>query len=187
MKNRSLFSRTEMLSMNIDTLEERGVSVQDIAEVAFAQQSKWSKDISIQDCIESVEKILSLRDTFHILQLGAEIDRLTEDNLIKEPLRTILHEDLGLFGIDELFGLEIAGLYGTIGKTNFGDIDVNKPLIVGTLNHDGKGESDACHTFLDDIVGAIAAAASTRVAQMANENEALKDPMYKEIKFDFDE
>jgi phosphatidylglycerophosphatase A len=186
MKNRSLFSRDEMLTMNVAMLEKRGVKVKDIAEVAFAQQSKWSKDISIQECISSVEKILSLRDTFHILQLGAEIDRLTEENLIGEPLRTILHEDLGLFGIDELFGLEIAGLYGTIGKTNFGDIDVNKPLIVGRLNHDGKGSSEACHTFMDDIVGAIAAAASTRVAQMANEEEARKDPMYKEIKFDFD-
>jgi phosphatidylglycerophosphatase A len=186
MKNRSLFSRDEMLEMNIATLEKRGVSVAEIAEVAFAQQSKWSKDISLHDCIRSVEKILSLRDTFHILQLGAEIDRLTEDNLIEEPLRTILHEDLGLFGIDELFGLEIAGLYGTIGKTNFGDIDVNKPLVVGKLNHDGKGSSEACHTFLDDIVGAIAAAASTRVAQMSNENEARKDPQYQEIKFDFD-
>lgn len=186
MKTRSLYSRDEMFAMNVATLENRGVSITAIAEVAYAQQAKWSKDISLQDCLESVEKILSLRDTFHILQLGAEIDRLTEENQIQEPLRTILHEDLGLFGIDELFGLEIAGLYGTIGKTNFGDIDVNKPLIVGQLNHDGKGESAACHTFLDDIVGAIAAAASTRVAQMANETEAKKDPMYKEITFDFD-
>ena len=43
-----------------------------------------------------------------------------------------------MFGIDELFGLELAGLYGTIGKTNFGDIDVNKPLVVSRLNDVGK-------------------------------------------------
>ena len=81
-----------------------------------------------------------------------------------------------MFGIDELFGLELAGLYGTIGKTNFGDIDVNKPGIVSKLNEDGKGDKPACHTFLDDIVGALAAAASTRVAQIENEIEANKDP-----------
>jgi phosphatidylglycerophosphatase A len=75
-----------------------------------------------------------------------------------------------------LFGIELAGLYGTIGKTNFGDIDVNKPGIVAKLNYDGKGDKPACHTFLDDIVGAVAAAASTRVAQIENENEARKDP-----------
>ena len=186
MKKRVLFSRNEMLDMNIKTLNERGVSVQEIAEVAHMQQSKWSDDISLKDCVDSVEKILSLRDTFHLLQLGAEIDRLTEENLIREPLREILHQDLGMFGIDELFGLELAGLYGTIGKTNFGDIDVNKPLVVARLNSDGKENKEACHTFLDDIVGAIAAAASTRVAQITNENEARKDPNYKEIRLDFD-
>ncbi len=186
MNPRSLFSRQEMLNMNIRTLEERGVSVEDIAEVAYAQQAKWTADVSKKDCVESVEKILSLRDTFHILQLGAEIDRLTEEKRIREPLREILHNDLGLFGIDELFGLELAGLFGTIGKTNFGDIDVNKPAIIEKLNTQGKEDENVCHTFLDDIVGAIAAAASTRVAQIANENEAKKDPRYKEIKLDFD-
>lgn len=187
MKKRSLYNRDEMLKMNIDTLKERGVSLDEIAEVAYQQQAKWTRDISRKDCLDSVEKILSLRDTFHLLQLGCEIDRLTEENLIREPLREILHSDLGMFGIDELFGLEIAGLYGTIGRTNFGDIDVNKPLIVGQLNHDGKGKKPKCHTFLDDIVGAIAAAASTRVAQITNENEALKQPGYVPLQFDFEE
>lgn len=184
MSQRALYSRSEMLALNIKTLKERTVTVEEIAEVAFRQQSKWSPDISMSTCIDSVEKILSLRDTFHILQLGAEIDRLTEENLIREPIRQILHEDLGMFGVDELFGLEIAGLYGTIGKTNFGDIDVNKPLVVDRLNGDGKHGEGMCHTFLDDIVGAIAAAASTRVAQVTNEELAKKDPTFEEIKFD---
>ncbi len=43
-----------------------------------------------------------------------------------------------------------------------------------------------CHTFMDDIVGAIAAAASTRIAQVINEEEARKDPSIKEIKLDLD-
>jgi len=186
MKNRTLFSREEMLQMNIEKLEERSVSVEEIAEVAFRQQSKWSDDISMQDCITSVEKILSLRDVFHIVQLGAEIDRLTDEKAFNGPILDILLQDLGMFGIDELFGLELAGMYGTIGKTNFGDIDVNKPLVVNRLNGDGKHDGGMCHTFLDDIVGALAAAASTRVAQMTNELEARKDPQVKEFKLDLD-
>ena len=186
MSNRTLFSRKEMLEMNIQTLKERTVSVEEIAEVAFRQQAKWNPDISMKDSIESVEKILSLRDVFHLLQLGAEIDRLTDEHLIQGPIYNILKADLGMFGIDELFGLELAGLYGTIGKTNFGDIDVNKPLVVDRLNEDGKHANGMCHTFLDDIVGAIAAAASTRVAQMTNEAEARKDPTVEEIKLDLD-
>ena len=42
------------------------------------------------------------------------------------------------------------------------------------LNEDGKSGSASCHTFLDDIVGAIAAAASTRVAQIWSEDEAAR-------------
>lgn len=175
-RDRNLFSRDEMLEMNIEILKSRGVSLGEIADIAYKQQSKWNDDISYQECVESVEKILSLRDVFHILQLGAEIDRLTEENAFKGPIQSILASDLGMFGIDELFGIELAGLYGTIGKTNFGDIDVNKPGIVSQLNDKGKGENQACHTFLDDIVGAVAAAASTRVAQIENEIEARKDP-----------
>jgi phosphatidylglycerophosphatase A len=175
-RDKNLFSRGEMLQMNIEMLKKRGVSINDIAEIAFMQQSKWNPDISYQECKDSVEKILSLRDVFHILQLGAEIDRLTEVKAFEGPIQEILASDLGMFGIDELFGLELSGMYGTIGKTNFGDIDVNKPGIVAKLNADGKEDKPACHTFLDDIVGAIAAAASTRVAQIENENEANRDP-----------
>ena len=86
-----------------------------------------------------------------------------------------MEHDLGVFGVDEIFGLDIARLYGAIGQTNFGDIDVNKPGIVAKLNEEGKSGSPACHTFLDDIVGAIAAAASTRVAQIWSEEEAQKE------------
>ena len=185
MSNRTIFSRQEMLELNIETLKERTVTVEEIAEVAFRQQARWNPDISMKEVINSVEKILSLRDVFHLLQLGAEIDRLTDEKLIKGPIYDILKVDLGMFGIDELFGLELAGLYGTIGKTNFGDIDVNKPLVVNRLNEDGK-TGGMCHTFLDDIVGAIAAAASTRVAQISNEEEARKDPSVEEIKLDLD-
>jgi phosphatidylglycerophosphatase A len=173
---KNLFSREEMYYMNVKKLEERGVQISQIAEIAFRQQSKWKPDISYQECLESVEKILSLRDVFHLLQLGAEIDRLTEEKAFHGPIQSILSTDFGLFGIDELFGLELAGLYGTIGKTNFGDIDVNKPGVISVLNDLGKHDGKSCHTFLDDIVGAIAAAASTRVAQVENEIEARRDP-----------
>ena len=100
---------------------------------------------------------------------------MAEQKMFKGPIQDILYYDLGLFGIDELIGLNIAGNYGVIGETNFGDIDVNKPGICKKLNDEGKSLNH-CHTFLDDIVGAIAAAASTRVAQMMNEDLSRIDP-----------
>lgn len=186
-KKRLLFTRQEMLQMNIDVLRERGVEVIDIATITHQQQSRFTKDIPMSLCVDSVEKILSLRDPFHFIQLAAEIDRLVEEKAFRSPIQDILYEDLGLFGIDETLGLDLAGLYGTIGQTNFGDIDVNKVGIIGKLDREGKEEGHS-HTFLDDIVGAIAAAASTRVAQVINEELAGLDDRIKPISiFDIEE
>ena len=167
--NKVYYSRDEMQKINTEKLLER------IAKIAYQQQYRYNKDIKMEDCVESVEKILSLRDIFHLLQLGAEIDRLTEERAFRGPIQAIMEYDLGVFGVDEIFGLDIARLYGAIGQTNFGDIDVNKPGVVAKLNEEGKMGSKHCHTFLDDIVGAIAAAASTRVAQIWSEDEATRN------------
>lgn len=184
MKPRIYFSREEMFKMNRDRLLERGVKIEEIAEIAFRQQGRYNKNISMKTCIESVEKILSYRDIFHIVQLSIEIDRMTEEGLFRSPIQDIMRADLGMFGVDEIFGLNIASMYGVIGQTNFGDIDVNKPGIVKQLNADGKGEK--CHTFLDDVVGALGAAASTRVAQILSEEESLKDPHITPITLDLE-
>jgi phosphatidylglycerophosphatase A len=166
------YSREEMLEMDISILQKRGVTLKDIADIAYEHESKYCP-VNYEACLESVKKILSLRDVFHLVQLGAEIDRLTEEHAFEGPIEDIMLYDLGVFGVDEIFGLDIARLYGAIGQTNFGDIDVNKPGIVQKLNLAGK-DGTKCHTFLDDIVGAIAAAASIRVAQMITEDDALK-------------
>ncbi|HBP25461.1 MAG TPA: phosphatidylglycerophosphatase A [Acholeplasmatales bacterium] len=184
MKPRIYFSREEMFKLNRDRLLERGVSVEAIAEIAYRQQARYNSEISMKTCIESVEKILSYRDIFHIVQLSIEIDRMTEEGLFKGPIQDIMRADLGMFGVDEIFGLNIASMYGTIGQTNFGDIDVNKPGIVKKLNDEGKGVR--CHTFLDDVVGALGAAASTRVAQIVSEEESLKDPHITVIQMDLE-
>ncbi|HOE77507.1 MAG TPA: phosphatidylglycerophosphatase A [Bacilli bacterium] len=184
MKPKLYYSREEMLRINVQTLMERGVTLEEIAEVAFKQQSKYNNNVEFRICLESVEKILSLRDIFHLLQLGAEIDRLAEEGKLRGPIQDIIRYDLGVFGVDEIFGIDIARLYGAIGQTNFGDIDVNKHGVVEKLNLEGKSANGRCHTFLDDIVGGIAAAASTRVAQIITENEAQLDPNVEKIRFD---
>lgn len=173
MKEKVFFSREEMFRMNKERLLERGVEIKRIAEIAYHQQSRYNDNITMEACIESVEKILSLRDIFHIVQLAIEIDRLTEEGAFRAPIQDIMKNDMGMFGVDEIFGLAIASNYGVIGQTNFGDIDVNKPGLVNELNDEGK-QANRCHTFLDDVVGAIAAAASTRVAQIISEEEARK-------------
>lgn len=175
MKKKVLFSRDEMTRLCVEALKSRGVEVDDIADIAYKQQSKYTPNIHFETCRESVLKILSLRDIFHHVLLSVELDKMAEKKLFEGPIQDIIEQDLGLFGVDEVLGLDVARLYGVIGMTNFGDIDVNKHGIVSRLNEDGK-KPGTVHTFLDDIVGAIAAAASTRVAQVINEEVAHEEP-----------
>ncbi len=88
--------------------------------------------------------------------------------VIEPPLLDILEKDEGLYGIDEILALSIVNVYGSIGFTNYGYIDKQKPGILERLNDKSTGE---CHTFLDDLVGAIAAAASSRLAHRAASQE----------------
>ena len=169
-----VFSKEEMYEINVKTIKDRGVTIDDIAQIAYNQQERYTNDIVYEDVVDSVKKILSLRNVFHNIQLGAKIDKLAEDGTIDGPIGDILRNDLGLFGIDELCGLNVAGIYGTIGQTNFGDIDVNKPGIVSILNESAK-QKGVCHTFLDDVIGGVAAAASTRIAQVYNEKRAHEE------------
>lgn len=185
MSKKLVYSREEMTQLCIEALESRGVTVDDIAEIAYLQQSRYTPDISMDLCRESVLKVISLRDIFHHVLLAVELDKIAEKKLFEGPIQDIIEQDLGVFGVDEVLGLDVAGIYGVIGMTNFGDIDVNKHGVVNKLNQEGKKDG-VCHTFLDDIVGAIAAAASTRVAQIKNEDMARQVPHQKLSLFDED-
>jgi phosphatidylglycerophosphatase A len=92
------------------------------------------------------------------------LDVLAEKGQLEEPLQSIIGTDESLYGVDEILAFSIVNIYGSIGFTNYGYIDKLKPGILKYLNDKSTGK---CHTFLDDIVGAIAAAASSRLAHRA--------------------
>ena len=78
-----------------------------------------------------MKKILSYRDVFHFVLLSAEIDRLVEEKPLRPFNPRYSSRRLRFIRvIDETLGLDLSGLYGTIGQTNFGDIDVNKVGVV---------------------------------------------------------
>ena len=110
------------------------------------------------------------REVQNAIITGIELDKLAEQELLSEPLLTILMKDEGLYGIDEILALSIVNLYGSIGFTNYGYLDKIKPGVIAKLNEkDGK----QCHTFLDDIVAAIAAAAASRLAHNDPDKSAI--------------
>ncbi|KWW18146.1 phosphatidylglycerophosphatase A family protein [Bacillus sp. mrc49] len=142
-------------------LSERGVKLEDIAELVMYLQSSYHENLQMSDCLHNVERVLSKREVQNAILTGIQLDILAEKKLLEEPLQSIIEIDEGLYGVDEILALSIVNVYGSIGFTNYGFIDKQKPGILKYLNDKSTGK---VNTFLDDIVGAIAAAASSRLA-----------------------
>ena len=157
----SVVSDEQVQQKAMSLLAERGVKLEDIAELVLFLQSEYFAGLTQKDCIYHIEKVLSKREVQNAIITGIQLDLLAERKQLMEPLQTIIFNDEGLYGIDEIIALSIVNVYGSIGFTNFGYIDKVKPGILKKLNSKEDGQN---HTFLDDIVGAIAAAASSRLA-----------------------
>jgi phosphatidylglycerophosphatase A len=147
----------------VQRLQERGVILEDIAQITLDLQIKYLPKLTFALCLEHVKKVVMKREVQHAVLTGLELDILAEKGLLSEPLSEMLLNDYGLYGIDEILALSIVNVYGSIGFTNFGYVDKLKPGIIGKLDKEGK-EEGRCNTFLDDIVGAIAAAAASSIA-----------------------
>ncbi|MBK0348742.1 phosphatidylglycerophosphatase A [Aerococcaceae bacterium zg-ZJ1578] len=144
-----------------ELLEQRGVTIRDIAEIVFELQEKYVPELTIEHCEENVHAVLRKREVQNAVITGIEIDIAAEQNHFSPILCDLLMRDEGLYGIDEILVLSIVNVYGSIGMTNFGFVDKTKPGIIGRLDS-AKGAH--CNTFIDDIIGALAAAAASRIA-----------------------
>ncbi|MBS4208677.1 phosphatidylglycerophosphatase A [Bacillus sp. FJAT-50079] len=147
-------------------LKERGVTIEDIGELVMYLQKKHHPDLTMKECLYNVERVLAKREVQNAILTGIQLDILAENGQLEEPLQSIIATDEGLYGIDEILAFSIVNVYGSIGFTNFGYIDKKKYGILDKLNNLSNGK---CHTFLDDIVGAIGAAASSRFAHSQRE------------------
>ena len=155
-------SMEELVTATRESLHQRGVHIKDIAEIVFNLQKDYFENLTMELCRENIFAVLNKREVCHAILTGIALDELAEQNLIKEPLLSIIKNDEGLYGIDEIIPLSIVNIYGSIGLTNFGYLDKEK---IGIINDLDKGKSkNEVNTFLDDIVAAIAAAAASRLA-----------------------
>ena len=155
------YNEEQMQMINISMLKELGVNIEDLSFLTYTAQCKYLENLSLEDCKNAILHVLKKRETFHAILLSINIDICAEKHIFDEPLNSIILSDIGLFGIDETIALSICGDYGSIGKTNFGFLDVSKPGKLFLL----QSNKEHCHCFLDDIVGAIAANAAVYLAQ----------------------
>jgi phosphatidylglycerophosphatase A len=157
----------------LQRLADRGVTVEDIAEIVYLMQSPYHPDLTLEPCIESVKAVLEKREMQHAILVGVELDMLAEKGMLSEPLQTLIATDEGLFGCDETLALGSVLGYGSIAVTTFGHLDKHK---VGVIKRLDTKTSGRVHTFLDDLIASIAANASSRMAhRLRDEQEAEAD------------
>lgn len=142
-------------------LHKRGVTTEQIAELVLFLQQKYYPNLTMEECIHNVEQVLTKREVQNAVLTGIQLDILAEQGMLIPELQDMIANDEGLYGVDEILAFSIVNVYGSIGFTNYGYVDKLKPGILEQLNDKSLGP---CNTFLDDIVGAVAASASSRIA-----------------------
>lgn len=145
-------------------LQDRGVYLHEIAQIVFDLQRCFIPDLTLAHCVEVVTGVLSKREVQFALLTGAALDILAEEKKLPSPLQEIIQTDNLLYGIDEVLGLGIANIYGTIGTTSFGYLDKEKIGVIGKLN---DNKINKVNTFMDDLVAGIASAAAAKIAHNA--------------------
>lgn len=158
----------EVTKATYNALERRHVTIEDIAEIVFTMQSPYNEGLTIEHCIQSVVRVLNKREVQHAVLVGIELDELAEKRMLSAPLQAIIEADEGLFGVDETLALGSVFTYGSIAVTTFGHLDKQKMGIIEKLDTKA-GES--VNTFLDDLVGSIAACAASRLAHRMRDLE----------------
>lgn len=151
-----------------DALKRRGVKIEDIAEIVFEMQKPYNDGLQMEHCINSVERVMRKREVQHAVLVGVELDELAEKKLLSEPLQALVETDEGLFGVDETIALGTVLTYGSIALTTYGHLDKKKIGIIKKLD---TKEGSQVHTFLDDLVGSIAACAASRIAHRLRDLE----------------
>ena len=165
------YNNEELYNKAIKSFENIGVTIEDIAEIVYCLQIKYNENITMEDCVENVKAVFRKREVIHAVLTGLAIDQMAREKKLPEPIQTIISNDEGLYGIDEVLPLGIVNVYGTIGLTNFGYLDKEKIGIIKELDERKckvNGECDV-QTFADDLVAAIAAAAASRIAHSVEE------------------
>ncbi|MDD2203050.1 MAG: phosphatidylglycerophosphatase A [Bacilli bacterium] len=158
-----------MKELALKKLQARGVEIDDIAILVFELQRDY-QDITLDDCRATVQSILSKSETICTILTGIAIDVAAENDLLDPEINDLIKNDYGLYGLDEILALSIVNMNGSIALTNFGYLDKTKPRIIGIIDKEGK-KGKKCHTFLDDIICAIASSAASRIAHKTEKNK----------------
>jgi phosphatidylglycerophosphatase A len=163
----------EYTEENLSILSRRGVTLKHLVDMVLGLQLPYNLALTYEECEEHVLKVLRKQQTFHTVQLCAQIDEGVEQGIFGPQFQAIVNNDEGLYGVDEAVNISISMMYGMIAITNFGFLDKAKPGIIGELDSDHA--NGKCNTFMDDTVCALVSASCARLAH--NHINTLSKPV----------
>lgn len=161
MLNKSFnYPDTKAYQFIIDEFNKHGITIAELAKLVYKMEIDFIPELTVDKCERVLVNEMHKRELMNNVMVGLELDRLAEEKKLKEPLLSIIRNDAGVFGVDEVLALQIANIYGTIGSTNFGYLDRVKYGIIKQFDQD----KEHVNTFIDDLLGAIVAAACAKLA-----------------------
>ena len=82
-------------------LKERGVSLDDLAQLVYETQKDYEPKLTLEECQKEINDVMYKRELLNNAMVMLELDRLTEAGQVKQPLADIIRYDSGVFGVDE--------------------------------------------------------------------------------------
>lgn len=165
-KTTEFVTSKELFEATKKVLHKRGIELNRVAELVYDLQLPYTPELQMETCVTAVNEVLMKRELQHAILVGAELDRLAEEGKLSEPLQSLVAADEGLFGVDETIAIGATFTYGSIAVTTFGYLDKEKKGIIKELDT----TEDSVNTFMDDLVGSIAANAAARVAHRTRDD-----------------
>lgn len=138
----------------------KGVTKEKIGQIVYDLEHAYLPDLTLEDYTREVSSVLHKREVLNNIATGLYLDKMANKGLLDKPLQSIIENDAGVYGVDEVLATAVANIYGSIGLTNYGFNDKTKAGVIGELDNN-HGE---VNTFIDDAVGAVAAAVAGKLA-----------------------
>ena len=95
------------------------MSLEDIAEIVYALQRPHLPQLTLEQCIESVQAVLAKKRGPACDPDGSCFRRLCGKKMLPSPLQEIVARDEPLYGVDEILALAITNIYGSVGLDEF--------------------------------------------------------------------
>lgn len=158
--NGYVYPDNELYDYVITEFNSKGVTKEKIGELVYGLEHEFLPDLTVDDFSREVSSVMHKREVLNNIAVGLYLDKMANKGMLDKPLQSIIENDAGVFGVDEALAAAVANIYGSIGFSNFGAIDKDKTGVVGELDN----KHGVVNTFIDDAVGAIAAAVAGKLA-----------------------